>query len=224
MPWELIFTSAPRGLAVGQSGFCTVARTGDLREALAQRLHQISAYHYLDSGAGALASRRNPTIFAYRILDIRGTRLHVLSRVLPCGLDFTGRSNHLAHHLIFGSEELAGLPSPAAILRDWNGWLNQWQGEPRLLDPRPPASFNRLSAPVWPAETWRQVTGDAGRAAGLLEPEFGRGSHLLPSGRRTAAPESVLRDATITRPLGKIRPARLAAYLHDVLARRGCGQ
>src|ERR1039457_587017 len=99
MPWELIYTSAPRGLTPGQAGFCTVARTVDLREGLAQRLEQISSYHYVEYG-GASLQRRNPTISAYRILDIRGTKFHVLSRILPCGLDFTGRSNHLAHHLI----------------------------------------------------------------------------------------------------------------------------
>ncbi len=178
MPWELIYTSAPRGLVHGQSGFCTVARTSDLREALAQRLEQISSYHYLEF-AGVNASSRNPTISAYRILDIRGTRFHALTRILPCGLDFTARTNHLAHHLVFGVDELAVLPSPAAILRHWGGWQSAWPGEPRLLPRLPSDSFNRLPPPTWPAKAWLQVSGDAGRAAGLLENEFGRGCYLV---------------------------------------------
>jgi len=179
MPWELIYTSAPRGLALGQSGFCTVARTADLREALVQRLEQISSYHYLEPPTAGNVSRRNPIIFACRFLDIRGTKFHVLSRILPCGLDFTARTNHLAHHLIFGAEELVALAWPAAILRDWPGWRNSWEGEPRVLEPLAAGSFSRLPAPVWPAEAWRQLTGDAGRAAGLLEPEYSRGCYLL---------------------------------------------
>ena len=178
MPWQLIFTSAPRGLASGQSGFCTVARSPDLREAVALRLEQISSYHYLQL-PGASQSNRNPTISAYRILDIRGAKYYALTRLQPSGLDFTARTNHLAQHLVFQPEELARLPSPAAILRHWNGWLTSWQGDPRLLDDLSIESFNHIPGPSWPAKGWLQSTGDAGRAAGLLESEFVRGCYLL---------------------------------------------
>ena len=178
MPWQLIFTSAPRGLASGQSGFCTVARSGDLREAVALRLEQISSYHYLQlSGAGQ--SNRNPTISAYRILDIRGTKYYALTRIHACGLDFTARTNHLAQHLVFQPEELTRLPSPAAILRHWNGWLTSWQGDPRLLEALSIDGFSHIPGPSWPAKGWLQSTGDAGRAAGLLESEYVRGCYLL---------------------------------------------
>ena len=69
MPWQLIYTSAPRGLTSGHSGFCTVARSADLREAVCVRLEQISSYHHLNVSSGVT---RNPRIAAYRILDIRG--------------------------------------------------------------------------------------------------------------------------------------------------------
>jgi hypothetical protein len=65
MPWQLIYTSAPRGLLSGQSGFCTVARSADLRTALVQRLEQISSYHYLRVSEAATANR-NPTVSAFR--------------------------------------------------------------------------------------------------------------------------------------------------------------
>src|SRR5262249_43391383 len=43
--------------------------------------------------------------------------------------------------------------------------------------------FSRISAPAWPATTWHRLTGDGGRAAGLLEPGFARGCYLsLPPG------------------------------------------
>jgi len=178
MPWQLIYTSAPRGLLSGQSGFCTVARSADLREALVQRLEQLSSYHYLRVSEAATA-KANPTISAYRLLDLRGMKYYVLTRIQPCGLDFTARTNHLAHHLIFQADELATLPSPAAILRLWPGWLSSWQGEPRLLDAPAAASFASLSKHFLPAQTWSRLTGDGGRAAGLLEGECVRGCYLV---------------------------------------------
>src|SRR2546421_7988681 len=129
MPWQLVYTSAPRGLVSGQSGLCTVAKSADLRETLAQRLERISPYHYLEVSTATTYSRNpaaanaNPLISAYWLLDLRGAKYHVLTRIQPCGLDFTARTNHLAHHLVFQPEELAKLPSPAAILRHWSGWL-----------------------------------------------------------------------------------------------------
>lgn len=178
MPWQLIYTSAPRGLLSGQSGFCTVARSGDLREALAQRLEQISSYHYLRVAEAAVASR-NPTVSAFRILDLRGTKYHVLTRIQPCGLDFTARTNHLAHHLVFQQGELAQLPSPATILQFWGGWLGSWHGEPRLVDDPSLPDIRASAKPCLPAQTWQQMTGDAGRAAGLLESEYVRGCYLV---------------------------------------------
>jgi hypothetical protein len=178
MPWQLIYTSAPRGLLSGQSGFCTVARSADLREALVQRLEQISSYHYLRVSEAATA-KSNPSIAAYRLLDLRGAKYHVLTRIQPCGLDFTARTNHLAHHLIFQADELGNLPSPAAILRHWSGWQSLWQGEPRLLEAPGVSSFASSAKSFLPAVTWARLAGDAGRAAGLLESECVRGCYLV---------------------------------------------
>ena len=211
MPWELIYTSAQRGLISGQSGFCTVARTTDLRESLAQRIEQISSYHYVEY-AGTSQPRHNPVISAYRVVDLRGTKFHVLSRILPCGLDFTARTNHLAHHLIFSAEELGSLPSPATILLHWNGWRNGWQGEPRLLDPLAVESFGRLPDPGWPAATWQQLTGDAGRAAGLLENDLCRGCHLLmPAGGEQSLLHLYAETLQLLNPAGK---TSLRAWQH----------
>jgi hypothetical protein len=185
MPWQLIYTSAPRGLLSGQSGFCTVARSADLRETLVQRLEQISSYHYLRVSAVG-TDGGNPTISAFRILDIRGAKYQVLTRIQPCGLDFTARTNHLARHVVFQPGELAQLPSPAVILRDWHGWSATWQGEPRLLDDVPADDFRGIKKPTFPAQAWLQMTGDAGRAAGLLDSDCLRGCYLIcpPGGER----------------------------------------
>lgn len=155
-----------------------MARSADLREALVQRLEQISSYHYLRVSEAATA-KRNPTISAYRLLDLRGAKYHVLTRIQPCGLDFTARTNHLAHHLIFQADELAALPSPAAILRHWPGWMSSWQGDPRWLDAPDASAFASSSKSFLPARTWAAMTGDGGRAAGLLESECVRGCYLV---------------------------------------------
>lgn len=178
MAWQLIYTSASRGLVPGHSGFCTVARSADLCEALTERLEQISSYHYLVPES--IEDRiRNPIISAYRVLDVRGSMYHALTRIQPSGLDFTSRTNHLAQHLLFAAEELVSLPSPAVLLRHWQGWLSRWEGGPKLLQELSPDSFKGLPGSSWPARTWLELTGDAGRAAGLLESEYEQGCHLL---------------------------------------------
>ncbi len=178
MPWQLIYTSAPRGLLSGQSGFCTVGRSEELRETLVQRLEQISSYHYLRVSAVG-KDGGNPTISAFRILDIRGAKHQVLTRIHPCGLDFTARTNHVAHHLIFQAAELPRTPSPAVILRGWSGWVTSWQGEPRLLRDVSVEELQAITRPVFPAQAWQRMTGDAGRAAGLLESEYVHGCYLV---------------------------------------------
>lgn len=178
MPSQLIYTSASRGLTPGQSGFCTVARSRHLREALASRIEQISAYNHLVSSTSG--AERAPRIHAYRILDLRATRYHVLTRIVDAGLDFTSRTNHLAHHLILQPQEIASLPSPAVILARWDGWLDTWSGAPSLMDDQVAGNLGDLPRAVsLPAEAWRLSTGDGGRAAALLEPEHLAGCHLL---------------------------------------------
>ena len=143
MPEQLIFTSAPRGLQAGRSGYCTVARSHDLQEGLIYPLEQASTYTHLVL-PGQEASVRNPTIQLYRKLKFAGTEYRILSQIIDTGADHTGRSNYLAHHLIFDSD-WQGLPSPASILRWWNGWKKDpWVDAPRYLDAVSPEEFRAL--------------------------------------------------------------------------------
>jgi hypothetical protein len=210
MPWQLIYTSAPRGLLSGQSGFCTVARSADLRAALVQRLEQISSYHYLRVAEAATANR-NPTVSAFRLLDLRGAKYYVLTRIQPCGLDFTARTNHLAHHLVFQPDELATLPSPAALLRLWPDWRKSWQGEPRVLEEIDPAGLAAAAKSFLPAQAWARLTGDGGRAAGLLESECVRGCYLVcPTGSEEQVLEMFCETLELLNPEGRfpLRPWR----------------
>jgi hypothetical protein len=126
MPRQLIYTSVPRGLTPGQSGYCTVARSRDLREALIPQLEKFSYY--------TPEPNYNPIICAHRILDLRGAKFHILSRIVDAGLDFTKRRSFLAHHLIFDPAEIESAATPAEIFSNWPGWLHDWNGHPAWLD------------------------------------------------------------------------------------------
>ena len=169
MPQQLLYTSAPQGVVAGRSGYCTVARSATMREALMLRLEQLSYYQHL-----SLTGAPERPIFAYRIVDIRGSRFHVLTRLQDAGLDFTGRTNFTAHHLVFTPEEIRQLPVPAIILRDWSGWLGSWTKEPQLLSNENWGNLNSLAGiSATPAHTWQRLTGEAANGYGLLEAKAG---------------------------------------------------
>lgn len=159
MPFELIYTSAPRGLRAGSSGYCTVAQTQGLREDLAAALERRSLFAHEPKG-------ESPVYYSFRYLSTAGTTWRVLSRAQDAGLDFTGRRHYLVHHLVIEpTADLTGV-QPVEILLGWRGWNDTWSTAPeiraevRLEDLRSPAASIRL-----PAREWKKMTGDAGWAA-----------------------------------------------------------
>ena len=89
MAWQLIYTSAPRLLEAGRSGFGTVARHRAIHPLLVTTLERDSQF---DRAAAA-----GRVIFAHRILTAAGARCHVLTCIRDAGADYTGRTNHIAH-------------------------------------------------------------------------------------------------------------------------------
>ena len=165
MPQQLIYTSAPQGVGVGRSGYCTVARSSTMGESLVQRLEQFSYYERLSEHGGE-AER---TVFIFRNIDIRGKAYHVLSHIKDAAADYTGRTNFIAHHLVFTPDEVANMPTPAVLLNHWSGWKDDWEQEPTLFENESWAELEELNKPTYlPAKHWLRETGDAGRAAGLL--------------------------------------------------------
>jgi hypothetical protein len=169
MPQQLIYTSAPRGLVAGRSGYCTVARSVSMREPLMLQLERFSYYQHLSLSGG-----RERPIFTFRIVDIRGSRFHVLSRIQDARLDFTGRTNFIAHHLVFTPEEIRQNATPPVILRNWTSWATSWTKEPQMLENENwPELAALASGTNVPAQTWQRVTGDAINGYGLLEARAG---------------------------------------------------
>ena len=168
MPQQLIYTSAPRGVIAGRSGHCTVARSAAMRDALMLQLEKLSYYQHLSLSGG-----QERPIYCCRLLEIRGSRYHVLTRIQDAGLDFTGRTNFLAHHLVFTPEEVRQFASPPTILRDWTGWVNAWNKEPELFQNENWSSLASIPRAPIPATQWQQLTGDAVNGYGLLEARAG---------------------------------------------------
>lgn len=161
MSYELVYTSARRGLRVGASGFCTVAATQGMPRTLQDKLESLSGYRHEESFAG----REPPINFAHTTLRIQRTIYHVFSRVGTAAKDHTRRSNKIAHHLAVTSQELSDFDQPVAVFADTDFWIDEWTEEPTWLD------ADRLPSAAGPAAdgfaTWERVFGDAGWA-GLL--------------------------------------------------------
>src|SRR5438105_1995262 len=104
MSQELHYTSVPRGLKPGSRGFGTVAVTADLPGQLADRLESLSGYQAVYSPNDASAAL-NPVVHAHVRLTLGGRVLHVLSRIGPAGLDYSGRPNKYAHHVVLDANE-----------------------------------------------------------------------------------------------------------------------
>lgn len=166
MAFELIYTSMPRGVKLGSSGFCTVAYTNGLAANYITQLERMSAYkpcfpHYDEHAT------ENPVAYSHYIISTSGMTAHILSRVCFYGLDYTKRSNKLAHHIVLTANEAATAAGPAAICLNRNLFRTEWNDEPQLFAQQktiePPAVCSHI------ASVWAEYTGDAGWAGTLAQ-------------------------------------------------------
>ena len=167
MAQQLIFTSTPQGLEPGRSGYCTVARHKDLRHRLVRELERLSVY---DFGQQTGSSRSDICIF--RKVPLGSEEFYVLTKICDAGLDYTNRTNYLAHHLVLDGFEIATSPSPAEIFLNWDGWLRTWTDGPKYLGEEEAVTLTGCkSSGLVPGQSWLQVTNDPGNAASLVSPE-----------------------------------------------------
>lgn len=165
MTQELWHTSAPRGLKPGTRGFCTVVSTLGMPVNLAERLELLSGYRHLEAPRPD-GSDANPVAWNHVRLVVGGRRLHVLSRIASAGLDYSGRSNKFAHHVVLEPAELPAA-GPAWLLAQPGFMETGWDGQLRLL----PQGRSVPQGDVEPAvcQAWQQVAQDAGWAGRLAE-------------------------------------------------------
>ncbi|MBT5716387.1 MAG: hypothetical protein HOI70_05705 [Opitutae bacterium] len=166
MAQQLIFTSTPQGLEPGRTGYCTVARHKDLRHRLVRELERLSVYDF-----GQQVGGNKVDISIYRKIALGSEEFFVLSKICDAGLDYTNRTNYLAHHLVLDGFEIATCPSPAEIFLNWNGWKRKWEDGPRYLTPGEEVTLTDFkSKGLVPCKNWLSFTNDPGNAATLVSP------------------------------------------------------
>lgn len=162
---ELLYTSVPRGLKPGSRGFCTVLSTQNMVAPLAVALEGLSAYRPVFP-IGHARVAENPVVYSHLKLQVAGKSWYVLSRVADYGLDYSQRTNKLAHHLVLDKSELP-TAGPASLLRTAGIMRESWEGDPKVVPPKPIS--RQPSTPTGVCLAWKDMTGDAGWAGVLAE-------------------------------------------------------
>ena len=163
MAYELIYTSAERGLKPGTRGFCTVAHTQGLPPRNIQLMEALSAYKNLYSVHDA-QENAEPIAWSHITSNLIGHTASIVSRVGATRADHTGRSNKLAHHVLLPVRERpAG--GPAWLCQQEGVFLDRWDEEPHLIGEMKAIPSGDYAP--GPAVAWEALTGDPGYAAFL---------------------------------------------------------
>lgn len=164
--FELVYTAAPRGLIAGRSGFSTVAMTAGFPPNLISPVENMSGYrHFFPPGHPD--AERNPVNYACQHYRWGSTLFIVLSKVSCAGLSYTGRTNVLAHHLLFTPSELSAIPGGATAVLRCPENFPPWTGDPRELPRKNPKRIGRADAAS--QELWAELAGDRNWAACIAD-------------------------------------------------------
>ncbi len=170
MNQEIVFTSARHGLRTGSTGFCTVRSTRGMPGNLAQLLERLTGYSHVFDAYGEQA-HLNPVNFAHYIARLGDQRLHILARISNAPLDYTNRSNKLAHIVAVDSSNLETEFSEGPAAESLKiPWVTDWTSdtEPYVLADEQQIELPRLDqSKSGSCDAWKAATGDAGWAAVL---------------------------------------------------------
>jgi hypothetical protein len=173
MAQQLVYTSAPRLLQAGRTGFGTVAMHAGIPSWLQSEIEGFSQFSRLP---GLDPSR---VILSHAVFGQGDRKHHVFSRIQDCGADYTGRTNHIAHHFIFTAAEIVqatklGL-TPVDVLAylSQGFWKTSWSGEPTILQADEELAIvsipkNTLSLPA--AAYWGHLCPEHPEYAAVLAP------------------------------------------------------
>ena len=106
--FELIYTSVPKGLIQGRSGFTTVAMTEGFPANLIPLVENLSGYKACFPPEDPKASR-NPVNCAFIRQRFGSTEYGIVSWIAYNGLSYTGRSNNISFHLLIPPDELSAM-------------------------------------------------------------------------------------------------------------------
>lgn len=158
MSVELLYTSAPNGLKQGSRGFCTVLSTQGMPVNLASRLELLSGYRHIFPPQDAQANL-NPVAWSHVSLTVAGQTTSILSRIAAYGVDYSGRTNKLAHHVVVGPNERIAA-GPAWLLQSPGVMRSQWDGVCETPASGPAIPQGNQTTRV--CTMWKSLTGDAG--------------------------------------------------------------
>jgi len=187
MSLELIHASVEKGLR-GGAGFGTAVATKGMPLPLERALEELSAYDF-DPQRAVGADRVD---WAHRVLTVQGRTYSVLSCTAPCGSDWSGRPNRVAHHIVVDAPERAEA-GPAWMLASLSGGRASLATDvPRVEERIQGPVLPRGAAAPRPASAWTEAGFDpgwAGVVAQTLVDHPGSACYL------------VLPEATTTLPL-----------------------
>ena len=168
MAWQLVYTSAPELLETGRTGFGTVGKHGAIKASLQFELERISQF------SRETGLRKDRIIYSHRVINLRDEQYHVISRIKDSGSDYTGRTNHIAHHIVFKSSEVDRTvcsPVDVIIWLNNNGiWRDRWDGASRIFEFSDEIQLNEITQSILlPANNWENIAKSAGNAA-ILAP------------------------------------------------------
>ena len=163
MAFQLVYTSAAKLLDAGRSGYGTVARSKSITPLVVSAIERVSQF------ANLRGLDRNRVIHVHRRITAGSNRFHILTRIVDAGADYTGRTNHLAHHLVISQEEAARAAArgttPADVLRQFP-WLDRWDGAARFFDANEdvPLDHFRPDGRNSGSQSWAALTGNPAHA------------------------------------------------------------
>ncbi len=167
MSVELLYTSAQHGLKQGSRGFCTVVSTVGTPLNLATRLESLSGYRHVFPPKSADA-KLNPVAYSHLRLTIGGRMVSIISRVADYGLDYSQRTNKIAHHVVLDLSEQPAA-GPAWLMRQPGIFRHDWDGN--CQTPRTGPTIPQDDQPARVCLQWKSLVGDAGWA-GILAQSF----------------------------------------------------
>lgn len=182
--FELIYTSYPRGLQSGTSGFTSVAYTEGIPKIFIQLCESLSGYPFIYP-LGHPMYHLNPEIFTHYRFKVNskyraeadenhknisgGDDISILSRISVSGKDYTGRENKIAHHIILDSNDRRLLAKgPAWAMMHSDLFVDHWNKEPSTLPQRCVEEQKKLPEqnPL-KTDNWLNIFGNAG-SSGFL--------------------------------------------------------
>jgi hypothetical protein len=179
MAQEIIYTSVPRGLFPGRKGYCTVAATRAMPDGLVRQLEAFSTYRHL-SPSGSQQPASSLVVYSHLVFSFEGKSTSLLSRISDAPLDYSGRSNYLAHHIALAAAE--HVPAgPAAVVAQRALMTTAWSGDPRFIDsPRP---IGQVPEPSGACNSWRMFgmddAGWIGELARLAQDSATPAAHII---------------------------------------------